>query len=56
MYVYNNVLVKANDKHNKIVLLQGRPVTKEYKLPVNNPCITSMIKMKNNTLNKIVNM
>jgi hypothetical protein len=56
MYVHHNVLVKANDNHIKIGLLQGTPVTKEYILLVSNPCITSMSKMKNNTLNSIVNM
>ena len=54
--MYNNVLVKANDNHIKTVLLQGIPVAKEYKLSDSNPCITSMIKIRNNTLNKIVNM
>jgi|LakMenEpi03Aug12_release.lakeMendotaPanAssembly.Ray.scaffolds.fasta_scaffold3228580_1 hypothetical protein len=56
MYVHHNVLVKANDNHIKIGLLQGTPVAKEYILLVSNPCITSMSKMKNNTLNSIVNM
>ena len=54
--MYNNVLVNANDNHIKTVLVQGTPVAKEYTLSVNNPCITSMIKIKNNTLNNIVNM
>ena len=54
--MYNNVLVNANDNHIKTDLLQGTPVAKEYKLLLNNPCITSMVKIKNNTLSNMLNM